>query len=140
MDTKVIIAVVVGVIVGAGGALAFGGDGDKASRTASTVAPSHMQQSNDSMMAELDDKTGEEFDRAFMTQMIVHHEGAIQMAELALQNAQRDEIKKLAQDIISAQKTEIQQMQGWQASWYGTQAPVTSGDGVMPGSAVHNMP
>lgn len=135
MDTKVVLAVVVGLVVGAGGVLAF--KDNTSSPVAST--PSHMQQSNDAMMAELEGKQGDEFDKAFMTQMTVHHQGAIQMAELALQNAQHAEIKKMAQDIITAQNAEIQQMQGWQASWYGMQQPVTSGDNAEPGSAVHNV-
>src|SRR3989344_597447 len=60
---------------------------------------------------ELEEKTGDEFDRAFMSEMIIHHQGAVDMASLAKQNAKRDEIKKMAEDIIFSQTKEIKQMQ-----------------------------
>lgn len=70
------------------------------------------------MTGSLEGLSGDEFDRAFIAQMIVHHEGAVEMAEAALANAKHDEIKHMARDIISAQTREIEQMQGWQRSWY----------------------
>jgi uncharacterized protein (DUF305 family) len=42
--------------------------------------------------------------------MIIHHYGAIYMAERALKNAERQEIKDLSRAIISAQTQEIEQM------------------------------
>ncbi len=82
----------------------------------------HSESSMDSSMEHMTDalkgKTGDEFDQAFLTEMIVHHEGAVAMAELALQNANRQEIKDLSQAIISAQKTEITQMNSWLSEWY----------------------
>jgi len=51
--------------------------------------------------------------------MILHHQGAVAMAEAALKNAKHQEIKDLAKAIITAQNAEIQRMQEWQASWYG---------------------
>jgi uncharacterized protein (DUF305 family) len=73
--------------------------------------------SMDDMMKALEGKTGDEFDKAFIEQMIPHHQGAIDMAELALKNAEHQEIKDLAQEIIKAQETEINMMRGWQSSW-----------------------
>lgn len=72
----------------------------------------------DEMMEGLSGKTGDEFDQAFLSEMIVHHEGAVSMAEAALQNAKHQGIKDLAKAIISAQTTEIAQMKAWQKSWY----------------------
>ena len=60
---------------------------------------------------------GEEFDKAFIEQMIPHHEGAIDMAKLAQQYALHQEVKNLADDIISAQTAEINMMKSWQNSW-----------------------
>ena len=86
-----------------------------------------------SMMAEMNanlaGKTGDAFDQAFIEEMIVHHEGAVDMAELALTNAKHPEIKTLANAIISAQNSEIAQMKAWLSSWYGAnpQAQTTSG-------------
>lgn len=71
-----------------------------------------------SMNAELEGKSGDAFDEVFIREMIVHHQGAVAMAELALTNAEHEEIKDLANAIISAQNTEILQMQRWQAEWY----------------------
>lgn len=69
------------------------------------------------MTSSLEGKTGEEFDKTFVEEMIVHHKGAIDMAELAKENAKRDEIKSLADDIISAQTNEIEMMRQWQIDW-----------------------
>lgn len=69
------------------------------------------------MSEQLRGKLGDEFDKAFIAQMIVHHQGAIDMANLAKQSAKHDEIKKMADDIISAQSREIEQMKQWQKDW-----------------------
>ncbi|MCF2146296.1 DUF305 domain-containing protein [Desmonostoc muscorum LEGE 12446] len=59
-----------------------------------------------------------EFDLRFINAMIPHHEGAVKMAQDALNKSKRPEIKQLAQEIIKAQDTEIKQMQQWRKSWY----------------------
>lgn len=72
-----------------------------------------------SMNMNLEGKTGDDFDRAFLSEMIVHHEGAVEMAEAALLNAKHEEIKNLAKAIISAQNKEIADMKAWEKAWYG---------------------
>lgn len=59
-----------------------------------------------------------QFDLRFIDAMIPHHEGAVVMAEAALENSQRPEIRALAEEIIAAQAVEIQQMRDWRAAWY----------------------
>ena len=72
------------------------------------------------MMNSLADKVGDDFDKTFISNMIEHHQGAIDMAEHAQENAKHDEIKAMAGDIITAQSKEIEMMQRWQAEWgYG---------------------
>ena len=66
----------------------------------------------------LQGKTGDAFDQAFLSEMIMHHQGAVVMAQAALQNAKHQEIKDMARAIISAQTSEINQMQMWGKSWY----------------------
>jgi uncharacterized protein (DUF305 family) len=78
-----------------------------------------MSDTMQGMTAGLQGKTGAEFDKAFTEEMIVHHEGAVDMAKLALQNAERPEIKQLAEAIIQAQTIEINMMQGWLKDWFG---------------------
>lgn len=70
------------------------------------------------MNAGLQGKTGDAFDQEFLAEMIVHHQGAIDMAKLALTNAKHQEIKDLAQAIIAAQTKEIGEMKQWQKDWY----------------------
>jgi len=57
--------------------------------------------------------------RRFLEAMISHHAGALEMAEMALQQTQRPEIKPLAEAMIGAQAAEIAQMQAWLNAWYG---------------------
>jgi len=80
-------------------------------------------------------------DKHFIEQMIPHHEGAIAMANLALQKAKRPEIKTLATAIIADQTTEIQSMNGWYKDWFGSAVPKVSagmmGGGMMSESGMH---
>jgi uncharacterized protein (DUF305 family) len=57
-------------------------------------------------LAEADD-----VDVAFASMMIDHHNGAIAMAELALERAGHEEIRELAADVIEAQQAEIERME-----------------------------
>ena len=77
----------------------------------------NMGSSMDQMMQSMTGKTGDEFDRSFMEAMIVHHQGAIEIATQAKQNANHPEIMKMADDIISAQTGEINMMRDWQNQW-----------------------
>lgn len=74
------------------------------------------------MTASLEDKTGVDFDEAFIMEMIPHHQGAIEMARMVLASSKNPELIKLANDIISAQQKEIDMMRGWQREWFGVQA------------------
>lgn len=76
-----------------------------------------MEDTNAGMMNELGNKTGEAFDKAFLEQMIMHHQSAINMSAPGKTNAQRQEVKDLTAAIIAAQTKEIQQMKQWQNNW-----------------------
>jgi len=78
---------------------------------------SHMSMTMNTMTSAPKGKTGDDFDKAFIAEMIDHHQGAIDMANLAKQNAKHDEIKQLAGDIITAQTKEINQMKQWLSEW-----------------------
>lgn len=54
----------------------------------------------------------DDVDAAFAAAMVDHHQGAIRMAELALDRGQHPEIRSMAQRIIEAQQGEIDVMMG----------------------------
>ena len=56
-------------------------------------------------------------DAQFAQMMIVHHEGAIEMAELAVTSAATDEVRSLGERIAGAQGPEIQLMTSWLEAW-----------------------
>ncbi len=68
------------------------------------------------MNARLVGLSGTAFDEVFLQEMIIHHEGAVAMAELALTNAADPRIKDIAAAIIAAQNEEIAAMQRWQTA------------------------
>lgn len=59
-----------------------------------------------------------DFDRVFIEEMIPHHQMAVMMANMLKVGTQRPEMQKLADDIITAQTQEIDQMRQWYATWY----------------------
>lgn len=63
-------------------------------------------------------KNASDFDKEFIRQMIPHHQMAVHMAQMALNQKTRPEIRTLAQSIIKSQTAEIKQMQGWQQAWF----------------------
>ncbi len=58
------------------------------------------------------------FDRAFIDAMIPHHESAIEMAGVALDESENAEIREIAGAIVDAQEREIAQMRDWRRDWY----------------------
>jgi uncharacterized protein (DUF305 family) len=59
------------------------------------------------------------YDQRFLEAMISHHQGAVEMALMAQQMAEQQEIKTLAAAIITAQQAEIAQMEAWLDAWFG---------------------
>lgn len=81
-----------------------------------TATPAmHMEPETGGMMDMMD---GEVTDRMFLRMMIPHHQLAIDMAEDALINAEHEELKMLAQEIIDGQSAEIEEMEGYLREWY----------------------
>lgn len=82
-----------------------------------TKTTDHSSMSMDDMAKQLQNKNGDDFDKAFVEMMISHHEGAVDMAELIPARAKHDELKKLGEAIVSAQTKEIADMKQWQKDW-----------------------
>lgn len=74
---------------------------------------SSMEDMMHSMSSSLEGKYGADFDREFLIQMIVHHEGAVDMARQVLEKSTNSELRDFAQGIIDAQTTEIKMMNNW---------------------------
>jgi uncharacterized protein (DUF305 family) len=120
-----IIGVLVGTIItGSTAVLAVNNDnrgmmkmmGMNTSRMIDTDA-GHMGMSMNQMSDELANRTGDDFDENFVAMMIAHHQGAIDMAQLAEKNAKHQEVRDLSKDVISAQTKEIKNMKQWQQNW-----------------------
>ena len=58
-----------------------------------------------------------DFDREFVEEMIPHHQMAVMMANMLKNGTTRPEMKKLADDIITVQTNEIDQMRNWLKNW-----------------------
>lgn len=63
------------------------------------------------------------FDAQFIDSMTEHHQGAITMAEQALEEAEHPELRQMAEDVIAAQTQENEQMATWRQAWYPELAP-----------------
>ena len=50
---------------------------------------------------------GKYSDKTFIDAMVPHHQSAVEMADVALQNAEHEEIKQLSRNIISTQRADI---------------------------------
>jgi uncharacterized protein (DUF305 family) len=61
------------------------------------------------------------YDLQFIDTMTHHHQGAIDMAKMALVKSGNEELKKFAQKIIDDQNKEISQLKEWRSKWYKDQ-------------------
>lgn len=91
---------------------------EKCSQGAVVMDDHGMSDAMGDMMSGLSGKTGEQFEQAFLAEMIEHHEGAVAMARELLKNTQRPELVKMGNDIISVQTKEVDMMKEWQRSWF----------------------
>jgi uncharacterized protein (DUF305 family) len=81
-----------------------------ASDTAATKA---YRAANDKMHRAMDIPFSGDADADFVRGMIPHHQGAIDMAKVALQHGKDEQINKWAADIIREQEREISEMRAW---------------------------
>jgi uncharacterized protein (DUF305 family) len=98
---------------------ACGGTTERADAPTETAAPGET--------ADPDPITFNDDDTEFAQMMIIHHEGALEMASLAAAEAETPEVRTLAERIEAAQQPEIDLMTSWLQRW----------DQDMPDAAEH---
>ena len=76
--------------------------------------PGSMSEADMSRLMDLEDT---KFDLAFVEMMAEHHQGAIDMAKVELQDGSLPEVKQFAQQVIDAQQKEVGQLQQWKEEW-----------------------
>lgn len=60
-----------------------------------------------------------QFERQFLERRIAHQRAAVDMAQSCFQKAQHVELKEFCNKLVSTEKTELEQLQGWRQAWYG---------------------
>lgn len=129
----------IGLAAAAAAAALLAGCGD--SQSASTTAPSTTASAPAAAAVSAEHNAA---DVSFAQGMIVHHTQAIDMAQLATDRANSEQVKQLATKIEQAQGPEIEQMRGFLAAWGQPESGAAGMSGSMPGmnhggSAMPNM-
>ncbi len=79
-----------------------------------------MNTGSGDMASEMLMENGEYSDERFIDAMAPHHQGAVEMAEVALENAEHQELRQLARDIVTGQQAEIEQMSAIKERLFGS--------------------
>jgi uncharacterized protein (DUF305 family) len=89
------------------------GSGHGTTAASDSEATKAFKAANTKMHTAMDIKFTGDADVDFVKGMIPHHQGAIDMAEVQLKYGKDAQTRKWAEEIISAQKREIAEMQAW---------------------------
>jgi uncharacterized protein (DUF305 family) len=65
-------------------------------------------------------ENGQYSDERFIDMMVPHHQGAIEMARIALENAEHKGIRELSRNILSSQQAEIEELKAIKQEEFGT--------------------
>lgn len=101
--------------------------GENAEDEAASPAPTPTAGASTTGPDDAIDQTHNDPDTEFAQMMIVHHEGAIDMADLAIENAAAEQVRTLAEDVSAAQGPEIDEMTSWLQAWGEGTAPEHGG-------------
>lgn len=111
MDTKAVLFGACGLIIG-GVIVGIG---------AATLNKPVEQESTSHSNISLEGKTGDDYDKAFLSAMVEHHEMAMEMAKQSAANASHNELKQFSNELLVQGEAEIKTMKQWQVDWgYGS--------------------
>lgn len=113
-------------------------DGEEASASGSSSTPEETE-STDGAEDGADAEAFNDADVTFAQSMIVHHEMAIEMAQMAPTRAESQEVLDLAARIEAAQQPEIEMMTEWLESWGEEPSGMDMSGGEMGGMSEEQM-
>jgi uncharacterized protein (DUF305 family) len=94
--------------------------GSMAGMDHSQMGHGSMDMDSGGMARQMVTENGKYSDERFIDAMVPHHQGAIAMAEVALKNAEHEEIKELSRNIVSTQRAEIEELKAIKQQEFGT--------------------
>ena len=99
--------------------------------SAAEAGMTHDAQTNQALRA------ADPFDRAFVDEMVPHHEGAVKMSAVVLKTTKDADLRRLADGIVSTQKREIKAMNAFRVKNFGGPVPAGAGHGGEHGQGKH---
>ena len=102
----------------------FGSDGEQGSAEQDSGESGDGMQGIDhgsggTLASEMLMENGEYSDERFIDAMAPHHQGAVDMARVALVNAEHPEIRQLAENVVSSQEAEIEELRSIKEEQFG---------------------
>ena len=117
-----------------GGQQGSGSGGGMAGMDHSNMDHGSMDMGSGEMARQMVMENGKYSDERFIDAMVPHHQGAIEMAKVALEHAEHEEIKELSHNIISSQQAEIEELKSIKKEEFGTsQVPMEMNQEQMRG-------
>lgn len=106
----------------------------------SSAGPGSPGPTTTPLTGSMEPSSAADLDQAFIDMMVPHHQAAIEMARIAKERATRDELRTLADEIISAQDAEVRQLREWRQAWFGSSdTPSMDAMPLMPGMDMPGM-
>lgn len=122
MKKVTIFTAVIFLFIGVGGGIAVSKYLLKPAPKEAAVTPQQSTEDTEMLafqktMQTLRQKSGSEFDKEFLTKMMDNSQNAIEMASLAGEKSEKEEIKKFSEYIGKTEPTDINQLKGWYNDW-----------------------